>query len=49
MYMLNINLYFDDEQGNELKKKKDASGLNWRNFILLSCGIITPEDLNFIQ
>jgi len=43
--MLNINVFFNDEEQAKLEPLKNASGLGWHDFILVSTGAVKKRDL----
>jgi len=44
-YMITINVSFDGEEEEKLRKLKSDSGLSWEEFILVSSGVIRKSEL----
>lgn len=43
--MMTINVTFNDEEETIIQKLKEEAGLNWHDFILISCGAVKKRDL----
>jgi|LSQX01.2.fsa_nt_gb hypothetical protein len=43
--MITINVTFTDEEAAKLQQLKDDTNLNWHDFILVSSGAMTIEDI----
>jgi len=43
--MMTINVTFNDEEEEKIQALKDASGLGWHDFILVSVGAVKKKDL----
>jgi len=43
--MKTLNITFEDNEYNELNRLKEEEGLNWREFILVQCGISIKRKL----
>ena len=45
LQMITINVTFNDEEQEKLEALKEASGLSWHDFILVSAGAVKKKDL----